>query len=381
MKKYTAFLFLLLLAPTVVATPAAFETKAGFAYLIDMATGRIILEKNAHQPTAPSSMSKLMTIYLAFERLKNGSLHFEDTFLVSERAWRMGGSRMFVNLGEQVSVADLLRGMIVQSGNDACVVLAEGMMGSEEAFVDTMNDKATALGLKESHFMNATGWPHDEHVMSAYDLALLAQRLILDFPDLYPMFAETTFTHNNITQPNRNMLLGRNIGVDGLKTGHADKAGFGIVLSAKQKQRRLLLVINGLRSMAERSHEAERLLNYGFQQFTLVTPFVKGQQITRVPIWMGNKNQMGLVAATDVVVTVPRFAKRDYRIEAHYNQPIIAPVQAGDVLGELRVIQGSGEQQLVETFPLVAQESATHLPPVMRAISRTQDIVKSILGK
>ncbi|MGH6718645.1 MAG: D-alanyl-D-alanine carboxypeptidase family protein, partial [Alphaproteobacteria bacterium] len=227
------------------AAAAGFETTAREAILIDDTTGAILLEKNADQLMPPSSMSKIMTVYMVFERLRDGSLAMEDELPVSETAWRMGGSKMFIDVGSRVKVADLLRGVIVQSGNDATIALAEGLAGSEDAFADQMTARAHALGMTNSTFKNASGWPHEDHLTTARDLALLASRIIRDFPDYYPLFAETEFTYNGIHQGNRNPLLYKDLGADGLKTGHTADAGYGLTASAVRDGRRLILVLNG----------------------------------------------------------------------------------------------------------------------------------------
>ncbi|MEK9848811.1 MAG: D-alanyl-D-alanine carboxypeptidase family protein, partial [Rhodospirillaceae bacterium] len=232
------------------------ETKARHALMIDMETNAVILEKAADEPMPPASMSKLMTIYMVFEKLKAGKLNLKDRFIVSEKAWRKGGSKMFVRVNRRVSVKDLLRGIIIQSGNDACIVIAEGLAGSEEAFAEEMNGKAAEIGLKNSQFKNATGWPAEGHYMSARDLATLSSKLIKDFPDYYPMFAEKSFRYSKIKQGNRNPLLYRRGGADGLKTGHTEASGYGLTASAQREGRRLLLVVNGLNSSRERASEA-----------------------------------------------------------------------------------------------------------------------------
>ncbi|MDP6345602.1 MAG: D-alanyl-D-alanine carboxypeptidase family protein [Alphaproteobacteria bacterium] len=261
------------------AAGALVETPAKQAMLIDHATGTVLFAKNAEQPMPPSSMSKLMTLYLLFERLAGGGLTMEDEFPVSEKAWRMGGSKMFVEIGKRVKVGDLVRGIVVQSGNDACIVVAEGIGGDETSFASLMNEKARELGLLDSHFVNASGWPDPDHVMSARDLARLAGALIDKFPQYYDLFAEKSFTFNKIRQGNRNPLLYKNIGADGLKTGHTRAAGYGLVASAVRKGRRLTLVVNGLTSVNQRSRESERLLTWGFREFGSYALFKAGEVV------------------------------------------------------------------------------------------------------
>src|SRR5690554_4742122 len=242
-----AFLTLMIIAPA----SAQIDTAAREAYLVDMSTGTVLLDKNGDRAMPPASMSKIMTVYAVFDRIRQGRLSLEDTLPVSERAWRMGGSKMFVEIGDDIRVEDLLRGVIVQSGNDACVVLAEGLSGSEEAFANELNRLADDIGLRDSAFRNATGWPAEGHVMSARDLAHLAHRLITDFPEHYHYYSELEFTWNDIRQSNRNPLLYRNVGADGLKTGHTQEAGYGLTASAVQNDRRLILVVTGLESQRQ----------------------------------------------------------------------------------------------------------------------------------
>ena len=245
----------------------AYETSAGQAILVDANTGTVLFEKNADEITFPSSMTKLMTIYLVFAHLADGSLHLDDELPVSEKAWRMQGSKMFVEVGTSVRVEDLLRGVVVQSGNDATVVLAEGLAGSEEAFAVEMTEMAQELGMTNSVFRNASGWPDPDHVSSARDLAILAQRTIEDFPQYYHYYAEEVFVWHDIEQHNRNPLLYNTPGADGLKTGHTEAAGYGLTASAERDGRRLILVVNGLASTQERASEGQRLIEYGFREF------------------------------------------------------------------------------------------------------------------
>ncbi|MCZ6603756.1 MAG: D-alanyl-D-alanine carboxypeptidase, partial [Alphaproteobacteria bacterium] len=281
---------LLLLAVAALAVPTrswAFETTAAQAILLDFDTGAVLIEKNASTPMFPASMTKIMTAYLTFERLREGSLAMTDTFRVSEKAWAKGGSKMFVDVGGDVSVADLLRGVIVQSGNDASIVLAEGIAGSEDAFGTLMTDKAFALGMTDSMFVNATGWPDDNHVTTARDLAILATAMIRDFPDYYALFGETEFSYNGIDQSNRNPLLFLDVGADGLKTGHTEASGYGLAASATRGDRRLVLVVNGLASERERSSESARLMGWGFANFNNYDLFAAGETVEEVAVWMG----------------------------------------------------------------------------------------------
>jgi D-alanyl-D-alanine carboxypeptidase (penicillin-binding protein 5/6) len=341
-------------APT--GTPAStplgpFDTIARQALIIDAETDAVLLEKHADERMAPSSMLKLMTLYIIFDMLKRGRLQLKQELPISERAWKMQGSKMFVQIGTQVPVEALLRGVIVQSGNDATVALAEGVAGSEAQFVELMTAKARELGLKDSTFRNSTGWPDPEQRVSSRDLAKLARRLIIDFPEYYPMFNERSFTWNGITQENRNTILTRVPGGDGLKTGHTEEAGFGIVASAKRGNRRLIMVVNGLPSMKARSEEGERLLEWGFREFDNITLFKAGEVIEEVPVYLGTRPGVPLVGGRDVIVTVPRNWQETMQAKLRYKAPIPAPVLKGQELGRLE-ISGRGVPNL--SLPLLA---------------------------
>jgi len=341
-------------APT--GTPAStplgpFDTIARQALIIDAETDAVLLEKHADERMAPSSMLKLMTLYIIFDMLKRGRLQLKQELPISERAWKMQGSKMFVQIGTQVPVEALLRGVIVQSGNDATVALAEGVAGSEAQFVELMTAKARELGLKDSTFRNSTGWPDPEQRVSSRDLAKLARRLIIDFPEYYPMFNERSFTWNGITQENRNTLLTRVPGGDGLKTGHTEEAGFGIVASAKRGNRRLIMVVNGLPSMKARGEEGERLLEWGFREFDNITLFKAGEVIEEVPVYLGTRPGVPLVGGRDVIVTVPRNWQETMQAKLRYKAPIPAPVLKGQELGRLE-ISGRGVPNL--SLPLLA---------------------------
>lgn len=335
-----------------VPTPGgAFETLAKQLVLTDGATGMVLAEKNADQPMYPASMSKMMTLYIAFERLASGRIAMQDEFTVSRKAWRMKGSRMFVEVGSKVSVADLLRGIIVQSGNDASVVLAEGLTGSEEAFADLMNRKAVELGLRGSHFVNATGWPHPDHVTTAHDLAELARRIIADFPQYYPMFAEKTYTYNDIRQGNRNPLLYRYDGADGLKTGHTEASGYGLVASAARHDQRLILVVNGLSGVNVRAREAERWLDYGFREFKNYVLFEAGQTVDEFDVWLGEAETVPLVVDRDVAVVMSRKARTGMVVKIMADGPVSAPVERGTVVARLVV---SAPDTAAREWPLMA---------------------------
>jgi D-alanyl-D-alanine carboxypeptidase (penicillin-binding protein 5/6) len=313
------------------------KTTARHAILIDASTEAVLFAKAADVPMPPASMSKLMTIDMVFERLKSGALSMDDKFLVSEKAWRMGGSKMFVKVGDRVSVQDLLRGIIVQSGNDACIVIAEGLSGSEDAFAEQMTRKAREIGLVNSTFRNATGWPADGHAMSARDLATLALRIIREFPQYYPIFKEISFTYNGIKQGNRNPLLYRNFGADGLKTGHTEASGYGLVASAERNGRRLVLVLNGLSSMRERSSESARLLDWGFRETATYALFRKGETVENAKVWLGMQPSVPLVIDRDLALTIPRAARSDMTVKVVYRDPLPAPIKAKTAVARLVV--------------------------------------------
>jgi serine-type D-Ala-D-Ala carboxypeptidase (penicillin-binding protein 5/6) len=316
---------------------AAFQTAAKQAILMEMETGSVLLAKDADTPMPPASMSKLMTLYLLFERLKSGSLSLDDTFLVSEKAWRKTGSKMFVKVGTQVRIEDLIRGIIVQSGNDACIVVAEGIAGTEDAFAELMTRRGKEIGLTGSNFVNSTGWPDDGQIMTARDIAVLSMRMISDFPEYYPYFAEKTFTYSGITQANRNPLLYRNVGADGLKTGHTVAAGYGLAASAKRGERRLILVVNGLESLKQRASESLRMLDWGFRNFKNYRLFKKDELVDKAAIWLGKTPDVPLVIDRDVTITMSREARAGLKATVVYEGPIPAPVAMGQEIARLRL--------------------------------------------
>jgi D-alanyl-D-alanine carboxypeptidase (penicillin-binding protein 5/6) len=313
----------------------AVETTALHAILIDTSTGTILMEKDADVGTAPASMSKIMVLYMLFERLADGNLTMEDTFAVSEKAWRMGGSKMFVGVNTRVTISDLLRGVIVQSGNDASIVIAEGLGGTESSFAVEMTERAAELGLTNSVFKNATGWPEEGHVMSARDIATLALRVITDFPQYYTIFAETSFTYNDIKQSNRNPLLYDFPGADGLKTGHTQASGYGLAASAVRNGRRLILILNGLESVQDRTREAERLLDWGFREFANYTLFTEGEVVDNAPVWLGAQATVPLVIQDELTLTLSRTARRNMTVKTVYQSPIPARIETGTELAKL----------------------------------------------
>jgi D-alanyl-D-alanine carboxypeptidase (penicillin-binding protein 5/6) len=330
----------------------AFETAAKSAILIDFRTGQTLFAKNPDEALPPASLSKLMTTYLAFDALRAGRMRLDDILPVSEKAWRMGGSQMFLEVGDRVAVEDLLRGIIIQSGNDACVAIAEALAGSEEAFVRLMNERAQELGLTASSFRNSTGLDADGHLMSVRDLATLARRIIAEFPELYRMYSELEFEYRGIKQQNRNPLLRAGVpGVDGMKTGYTVKAGYGLVVSAVRNDQRLILVVAGLDSLRARATEAERLLEYGFREFREYRLFEAGQTVREVDVWFGAAPKVALVARETVAVTMSRAARDGMEARLVLESPVPAPIQEGQELGRVEIAAPGMEPWSV---PLVA---------------------------
>ena len=337
----------------------SFETSAKAAYILDQTTGTVLLEKNADQPLPPASMSKLMTLYMAFEYINQGRLELTEKLPVSDAAVKYRGSTMFLNTSDRVTVEDLLRGIIVLSGNDACVVLAEALSpdGTEKGFADLMTRRAKKMGMMNSVFANSNGWPHPEHKMSVKDLAILANRIVADFPEYYKMFAEDTFEFDGraaANTRNRNPLLGLGIGADGLKTGHTSEAGYGLVGSALQGERRVIFVVTGLRSQSVRADEAEAIVNWAFRQFTQKEYGGKNDVIGFAPVWNGASAQVGLALAEDLDLLVPVFDGDDINFNAEIKTPIKAPLSKGSTIGNLIISRPD-----LPTFkiPLVAAEN------------------------
>lgn len=330
-------LFCITLVLGLVGTSAnALETKAKQVYLYCPQTGTVLFELNADQLMPPSSMTKIMTAYLLFDRIVNGEISLDDEFPVSKLAWRKGGSKMFVEVGSNVRVEDLIRGIIVDSGNDACIVVAEGLSGNESVFAADMTRKARELGATNTTFKNSTGWPDPLHLSTARDLSIIAEKLMEKFPDFYHYFSETDFTYYGIRQENRNPLLKKMSGIDGLKTGSTDAGGYGVVLSGVQNGQRLILVVNGLKTAGERASEAEMLMTWGFRNFATPCLFKKGQEVARTNVWLGNQPQVGLTVDHDLMVTIPRNLIKDMKVEAVYEEPIDVS-RVGQVVGKVIV--------------------------------------------
>ncbi len=358
----------LLAAPAAWAQEGGFTTPARHVTIVDGATGLVLYCNQCETPMPPASMSKLMTVLLVAERLQAGQINMDTRFRVSERAWRHGavsdGSHMFLELGSEVSVRDLLGGLIIVSANDACVVLAEGIAGSEEAFVAEMNQRARTLGLHSARFRNTTGLPDPDHLISSADLARLARRLIVTYPELYRLYSERSFTFNNRTQENRNPLLGTFAGADGVKTGHTSDAGYGLVGSAALEGVRRIVVFNGMRSMAERRAEAVRLMAAAFADFSATRLYAAGEQVGEAQVRLGSRRSAPLLAQGEIAVGGASGVQAGLTAYIAYNGPLTAPISAGDVVAEL-VVEGAGFE--TRRFPLTAGRKIGRANPFARA--------------
>lgn len=340
------------------AARAQIDTQARNALILDMKFGTVLLDKASDVRMPPASMSKIMTAYLVFSYLKEGKASLEDMLPVSEKAWRTGGSKMFVPLGGRVSIEDLLRGVIVDSGNDACIVLAEGLAGSEEAFVEQENELAKKIGLTGSHFANVTGLPDPNHYMTARDLAILAKHIITDFPEYYKFESEKEFTYNGIKQGNRNPLLYKDLGADGLKTGHTEEAGYCLTASAVRDNHRIIMVLAGMPTMKSRITESEKLLEWAFREFGGYTLFKAGDTVDEAEVWLGKEAKVPLTVTSDAVVVIPRRTRKEMKVTVDYDRPIKAPVAKGQTVGKLVVsVPGMAPTE----FPLVAAADVDRL--------------------
>ncbi len=341
------------------ANPAyGMETQAKHALILEVETGAVLLDKGADERIPPASMSKIMTAYVVFGMLKEGRAKLTDEVPVSERAWRLQGSKMFVPIGGRISIDDLLKGVIIQSGNDACLVLAEGLAGSEDAFVELMNQKAKEIGLKDSHFANVSGLPDPDHWMTARDLATLAIRTIKDFPEYYHYYSEMDYEFNNIKQGNRNPLLYKNVGADGLKTGHTEEAGYSLTASVMRDNRRIILVLSGLPTMKARGQESDRLIEWAFREFSDYRLFAAGDKVEDGEVWLGAEAKVPLTVGEDYVVTLPRRARKDMKVTIDYDRPIPAPVKQGQAVGKL--VMTAPDVPPVEA-PLIAAASVDRM--------------------
>ncbi|MEL7348794.1 MAG: D-alanyl-D-alanine carboxypeptidase family protein [Pseudomonadota bacterium] len=353
------------------------STPARAAFVKDLQSGAVLLAKQPDVPLPPASMSKLMTLFMVFEALENGRLHLEDEFRTSARAAALGGSKMFTREGERVSIANLLRGVAVQSGNDASVALAEALAGTEEAFAELMNRRAGELGLENAHFKNATGWPEEGHEISVRDLATLAEMIITRFPERYTLFSEREFTWDGITQRNRNPLLGNFEGADGMKTGHTEDAGYGLVASAKRGERRVLMVLAGMESQGQRRQEAERLMNWAFRAFETKVLHRAGEAVVEAEVWIGAADSVALAPTRDVILTAPLGTLEKAEVTARFDAPVPAPIAAGDRIGEIEIVVPGLEPVIV---PLQATEAVAPGGFVARLEAATSLLIGRALG-
>lgn len=355
----------------------AFETKAKNAILMDYETGAYLFTKDHQEMIAPASMSKLMTVYVLLSKIKDGEVSLDDKYTVSENAWRKGGaasggSTMFLKIGQEVRVEDLLKGILIQSGNDACIVVAENLAGSEEEFASMMNETAEKMGLENAHFVNATGLPHPEHKISVEDLAILARHIIKEFPEFYHLFSEKEFTFNGIRQGNRNPLLYSLKGADGLKTGHTSEAGFCLTGTAVRNDRRLIEVMTGLESNKQRSEETESLMTWGFANFDNYKFFTKNQIMAEVPVWYGTSKSVAAVVPEEVIKTIKKSAKSKYGAKMIYDEPLKAPILQGDKIGELFITYND---EIVDKIPLVAKDNVAKIGPFSRFLENLKYFV------
>tara|TARA_B100000989_G_scaffold299031_1_gene292235 strand:+ start:846 stop:1976 length:1131 start_codon:yes stop_codon:yes gene_type:complete len=331
----------------------ALDTIAKQAIIFDVESKTIIFEKNADELMSPSSMSKLLTVYYVFKQLKLGNISLKDTFPVSKKAWKKGGSRMFLNLGSDVSIEDLLRGIIVQSGNDACITIAEGFSGSEENFAVELNNLARDLGLTNSSITNSTGWPDPDHLTTSRDLLTLSLRTIQDFPEYYKLYAEREFTYNKIRQINRNPLLFSDSFSDGLKTGHTSLGGYGLAASSIRNNRRIILVINGLNTNSARRKESKRLMDAAFLQFKNVLVY-SNEKNDYLNVWNGKKTNLKIKSNDNLIITVPNTIIKDLKFFLRHKYPLTAPILEGTEIAEILVKKNN---TVLKKFPLYAAEN------------------------
>ncbi len=360
------------------AQSSVFDTPAPHAVIMDFETGLILYEKDARKPTAPASMTKIMTAEIVFDRIRSGSITKDTEFTVSEDAWRRGGTKsgsstMFLKPGSSVRVEDLLRGVIIQSGNDACITLAEGIAGSESAFADMMTDHARNIGLSSATFRNATGWPHPEHNISTLDLALLAKRTISEYSEFYPLYSERSFEWNGISQDNRNPLLGSFPGADGLKTGSTEASGYGLVASAERAGTRRIIVVNGLDSKASRRNESKRLMQAAFDSFRIYKLYEPDEVVTRAKVYMGKSSEVDLVTHLPVKVGLARAARSDMNVKVRMKAEHSAPISKGDELGQLVVTAPNLSETII---PLYAGSDVKEKSAFGRAITALTNLIR-----
>ena len=356
-------------AETARPVPSAPQLAAASYILMDFNSGRILVEHNADQRVDPASITKLMTAYVVFSELDQGNISLQETVPVSEKAWRTGGSRMFIEPDMQVSVEDLVRGMVIQSGNDASVALAEHVAGSEEAFASLMNHFSEQLGMTGTHFVNATGLPDPDHYTTARDVAVLSLATVRDFPDYYAWYAEKEFTFNNIRQHNRNTLLWRDPAIDGLKTGHTEAAGYCLAASAKRDGMRLISAVMGSASESTRASESQTLLNYGFRFFETVQLYQGGQELARARVWKGLTEDVALGIAEELFVTIPRGRYDELEARVEVQPELTAPLAAGDAVGAIRVVLGDETVASRDLLTLAPVEEAGFFGSMMDSMT------------
>ncbi len=363
---YFLFALSFFMSFAVYAEKPALQTAAKQAYVIDFDTGAVLYEKDADARMPTASMSKVMTMYLVFDALKLGRLKLEDELLVSQRAWETQGSKMWVPINEKVKVEDLIRGVIIQSGNDATIVLAEALAGSEDAFALAMTKRAKEIGMENSNFKNASGWPDPEHYSTPHDLGIMAQRLIKDFPEYYPYYSEKEFTYHDIKQGNRNPLLYRNIGVDGVKTGHTEEAGYGLIASGMQDGRRIVAVLSGMKDQQERADESARIVQWALGSFANISLFKTPKEIERIPVVFGEGESVGVAVAEPLMVTVPKMDRESATVEISYQSPLIAPVKEGQNVGKATVKIPGVKDIVVPLVTVGAVEEAGFFGKIMQ---------------
>ena len=350
----------------------AIDTKAEQAIVMDFDTNEILFEKNSNSKTPPASMTKIMTVYAAFDRLKNTDLSINNECTVSAKAYKMGGSRTFLEIDDKVSIDDLLKGIIIQSGNDASVALAECLAGTEEDFAKLMNVYAKRLGMNNTNFINSSGWPEDDHYSTVYDLAILSNAVIREFPNLYLYFADEEFTYNDIKQPNRNKLLSSVQGADGLKTGFTKASGWGIAATAKREDRRITVVINGTNSSRSRMNESANLINWAFSQTSQKELVSEGQVITQVDVWLGNKPRVNLISSRKVVSTLSFDQLQLIKSSIQYKKPLDAPILKGNSYGKLLIsIEGKPNIEI----DLVAEEDVGTINPILKIFAALKYLI------
>ena len=330
---------------------AEINSPAKQVFVTDFGSGKVLLSKNADQPMKPASMAKIMTVFVAFQRIADGSLKMNDEFVVSKKAWKKGGSRSFFEVGSKVTVSDVLHGIIVQSGNDAAIVMAEGISGTENAFADEMNFWAKKIGMNKTNFSNSTGWPDPDLTTTAKDLNILTTELIKrfpadKFPELYPIFAKREFTFNKIRQPNRNPLVYGSAGADGLKTGHTQESGYGLVGSASRDGQRVIMVLNGMTSIRQRSAESRRLMDLMFREFKTYRFFDKGQAVDQANVWLGKAAKVDLVLDEPLHLVLSYKERRNAKLSVKWLDPVPAPIKKGEQLGTLTLDVDGKTQKL-----------------------------------